>query len=48
MTFIVNRQGIVYEKNLGPKTEEIAKAITKYDPDKTWKQVEQTSAILTK
>jgi hypothetical protein len=25
-------KGIVYEKNLGPKTEEIAKAITKYDP----------------
>ena len=39
MTFIVNQQGIVYEKNLGPKTEEIAKAMTKYDPDKTWKQV---------
>ena len=48
MTFIVNQQGIVYEKNLGPKTEENAKAITKYDPDKTWKQVEQTSPALTK
>jgi hypothetical protein len=48
MTFIVNQQGIVYEKNLGPKTEEIAKAMTKYDPDKTWKQVEQTSTALTR
>ncbi len=43
MTFIVNQQGIVYEKNLGSKTEEVAKAITKYDPDKTWKQVDRTS-----
>lgn len=45
MTFIVNQLGIVYEKDLGPKTEELAKAITKYDPDKTWKQVELTSSV---
>ncbi len=40
MTFIVNQQGVVYEKDLGAKTEETAKAITAYDPDKTWKKVE--------
>lgn len=40
MTFTVNQLGIVFEKDLGPKTEEIAKAITKYDPDKTWNKVE--------
>ncbi len=45
MTFMVNQQGVVYEKNLGPKTEEIAKAITEYDPDKTWKKVEQTETV---
>jgi hypothetical protein len=39
MTFEVNQQGIVYEKDLGPGTEEIAKAITQYDPDKTWQKV---------
>ena len=39
MSFIVNHQGIVYEKDLGPKTEEIAKAMTKYDPDETWTKV---------
>jgi hypothetical protein len=39
MTFEVNQQGIVYEKDLGPKTEEVAKAITQYDPDKTWQKV---------
>ena len=40
MTFTVNQLGIVFEKDLGPKTEEMAKAITKYDPDKTWNKVE--------
>jgi len=39
MTFVVNQQGIVYQKDLGPGTEEAAKAITKYDPDKTWQKV---------
>ncbi len=44
MTFVVNQQGIVYEKDLGFRTKEIAKAMIKYDPDKTWKKVEHTSA----
>jgi hypothetical protein len=35
-TFQVNNDGIVYQKDLGPKTEEIAKTITAYNPDKTW------------
>jgi hypothetical protein len=39
MTFMVNQQGIVYEKDLGPKTDEIAKTMIKYDPDKTWEPV---------
>ncbi len=44
MTFVVNQAGKVYEKNLGPETGEVAKAITKYDPDKTWKKAERTPA----
>ena len=36
MTFIVNQQGKVYQKNLGPKTAKIAEAMTTYDPDDTW------------
>ena len=36
MTLIVNQQGRVYQKNLGPKTAKIARAITTYDPDDTW------------
>ena len=46
MTLIVNQQGIVYEKDLGPKTEEIAKTMTKYDPDHTWKKEEWTPDAL--
>jgi hypothetical protein len=39
MTFVVNQQGRVYQKNLGPKTAEIAAAIAEYDPDPSWKLV---------
>ncbi len=39
MTFIVNQQGRVYQKNLGPKTAEIAAGIIAYDPDPGWKLV---------
>lgn len=46
MTFIVNQQGILYEKDLGPKTEELAKDVNAYDPDKTWRKVELTEAAI--
>jgi hypothetical protein len=36
MTFIVNQQGKVYQKNLGKKTSSRAACISTYDPDKTW------------
>jgi hypothetical protein len=36
MTFIVNQQGIVFQKDLGAETEKAAAAITAYDPDETW------------
>jgi len=41
MTFMVNQQGRLYEKNLGPKTAQIAAGITEYDPDPSWKLVKQ-------
>ncbi|MGD0060512.1 MAG: DUF2950 domain-containing protein [Verrucomicrobiia bacterium] len=40
MTFIVNQQGKVYQKNLGEKTDELAKEIEEYNPDETWKPSE--------
>jgi hypothetical protein len=36
MTFIVDEDGIVYQKDLGSRTAEIAKTLTRYDRDATW------------
>jgi hypothetical protein len=36
MTFIVNQDGAVYQKNLGKNTAKIAQAMESFDPDKTW------------
>ena len=36
MTFIVNQQGRVYQKDLGPRTESTVEAMKEYNPDKTW------------
>jgi len=36
MTFIVNHDGIVFEKDLGPDTAARAAAIGRFDPDATW------------
>jgi hypothetical protein len=35
-TFIINNDGIVYQKDLGPDSINIAKKIERYNPDKTW------------
>ena len=40
MTFIVNQEGIVYQRNLGKDTSRVAAAMKKYDPDDTWKKVD--------
>jgi len=39
MTFIINQRGIVFQKDLGEKSAEIAGAMTEYNPDSTWKKV---------
>jgi hypothetical protein len=41
MTFIVNHQGKVFQKNLGTNTASIASAMKEYNPDKTWTEVKQ-------
>jgi len=40
-SFIVNYEGVVYEKDLGPKTESGAKTMKVFNPDKTWKKADQ-------
>jgi hypothetical protein len=39
MTFLVNHQGNVYEKDLGPNTARIAAGMTAFNPDNTWRRV---------
>ncbi|HVO91940.1 MAG TPA: DUF2950 domain-containing protein [Terriglobales bacterium] len=39
MTFIVNHDGKVFQKNLGANTAAIAKSMKEYNPDKSWSEV---------
>ena len=39
MTFIVNQDGVVYQKDLGPDTTAIAQSMTMFDPDETWEKL---------
>ncbi|HUI45912.1 MAG TPA: DUF2950 domain-containing protein [Nitrospirota bacterium] len=41
MTLIVNQQGKVFQKNLGPDTLKIAQEIQSFDPDETWTPVKE-------
>jgi hypothetical protein len=40
MTFMVNHDGTVYQKDLGRRTESLAKRLDLFDPDQTWKKVD--------
>ena len=40
MTFLVNHAGTVYQKDLGNRTEAIARRVSLFDPDQTWKKVD--------
>lgn len=41
MSFVVNTTGVVFEKNLGPETQRAAKDIKLFDPDSSWKKVDE-------
>jgi hypothetical protein len=41
MTFIINQDGLLLQKDLGKTTAETAAAMTEYDPDFSWSPVEQ-------
>lgn len=42
MTFIVNPDGVVFQKDLGDDTEKAASGITSFDPDSTWTAIADT------
>ena len=39
MTFLVNHDGVVYEKDLGPDTAQAVQKITRFNPDGSWKRL---------
>jgi Protein of unknown function (DUF2950) len=41
MTFIVNQDGTVYEKDLGPDTTKLAQSMSAFNPDSSWVRAEQ-------
>jgi hypothetical protein len=40
MTFLVNHDGSVFQKDLGVRTSELARRMTAYNPDPSWKKVD--------
>jgi hypothetical protein len=44
MTFVVSHDGVVYQKDLGPKTSQLANAMRTYNPDRSWSEAESVSS----
>lgn len=40
MTFLVNHDGVVFEKDLGPGTAATVKPMKTFNPDGTWKRAD--------
>ncbi len=40
MTFIVDQTGVIYQKDLGKTTDQLAAAMTEFNPDRSWEKVE--------
>lgn len=43
MTFVVNHDGVVYQRDLGKGTAEVARTIVAYNPDSTWQRIDETA-----
>ena len=43
MTFIVNQDGVVFQKDLGEETADTAAAMTSFDPDASWVAVTESA-----
>lgn len=41
MTFIINQEGIIYEKDLGGETATLASTMVTFDPDPTWSEYKE-------
>ena len=41
MTLMINQDGVIIQKDLGPDTVKLASTISEYNPDKTWQEVDE-------
>ena len=41
MTFMINQDGVLLQKDLGKTTVQMATAMTEFDPDTNWRPVEE-------
>ena len=41
MSFMVSHDGEVFEKDLGPESDTVAKSMAAFDPDSSWKEVDE-------
>ena len=46
-SFVVNHDGVVYQKDMGPETGSVVGAITAFNPDDTWQRVEIPTSVAT-
>ena len=46
-TLVIGYDGQMFERDLGPKTDELARAMASYDPDSAWKEVPETATAST-
>ena len=40
VTFMINQNGVIAQKDLWPDSAKLASAITEYNPEKTWKELD--------
>jgi len=45
MSFMISHEGQVFEKDLGPNGEKLAKAMKRFDPDDSWKEVSEDQEL---
>ena len=45
MRFVVNLNGVIYQKDLGAQTADQVKGITAINPDKTWRPVSPETSV---
>ncbi|HEY5850275.1 MAG TPA: DUF2950 domain-containing protein [Lysobacter sp.] len=48
MSFMISHEGEVFEKDMGPESEKLAEAMTRFDPDSSWKEVPTDAAAAAK